>query len=312
MKNSNLLNETVNANLTIEQVIDLYEDQRKVMPETVRVGDMKRASSIESISNHFDAFIFDSYGVLNLGKNLIPAAPILLNKLKSEGKILFVLTNGASFPTFNKVKQFNDWGFPFEIQNIISSRDLLKIFLQDNEKKFWGVIGSPLSDLSELGVNGVLLGKNMNLIDKCDGFIYLGSEFWNLEKQNLLTDKIGKNHTTVLVGNPDIVAPQSKGFSLEPGYWSWQFHKIPNINIQYFGKPHVNVFNLALKRNILKDIDPSRIAMVGDSLHTDILGGLAANISSILITDYGLFRNHDFENEIKRTKIYPDWIVPCL
>ena len=30
--------------------------------------------------------------------------------------------------------------------------------------------------------------------------------------------------------------------------------------------------------------------MVGDSLHTDILGGAAAGMTTVLITDHGLFR----------------------
>ena len=33
--------------------------------------------------------------------------------------------------------------------------------------------------------------------------------------------------------------------------------------------------------------------MVGDSLHTDILGGAAAGMTTVLITDHGLFRGQD-------------------
>ena len=52
--------------------------------------------------------------------------------------------------------------------------------------------------------------------------------------------------------------------------------------------------------------------MVGDSLHTDILGGLASKISTILVTNHGLFKNHDYLNEINKTNIFPDWIVPSI
>ena len=55
-----------------------------------------------------------------------------------------------------------------------------------------------------------------------------------------------------------------------------------------------------------------RIAMVGDSLHTDILGGSMAKFSTILVTDYGFFANGGYMKAIKKTKIQPDWIIPIL
>ena len=42
--------------------------------------------------------------------------------------------------------------------------------------------------------------------------------------------------------------------------------------------------------------------MIGDSLHTDVLGGLASGISTVLVTNHGLFKNHDYQKEILRTK----------
>ena len=52
--------------------------------------------------------------------------------------------------------------------------------------------------------------------------------------------------------------------------------------------------------------------MIGDSLHTDILGGLSSQISTVLVTEHGLFKDYDYMNAIKKTKISPDWIIPSL
>jgi ribonucleotide monophosphatase NagD (HAD superfamily) len=49
--------------------------------------------------------------------------------------------------------------------------------------------------------------------------------------------------------------------------------------------------------------------MVGDTLHTDILGGAAAGFKTILVTDYGLFRGHPIAPYIAASKIVPDFIV---
>jgi ribonucleotide monophosphatase NagD (HAD superfamily) len=52
--------------------------------------------------------------------------------------------------------------------------------------------------------------------------------------------------------------------------------------------------------------------MVGDSLHTDILGASAAGLQSVLLTDYGLFRDGGAPAMIRRCGIIPDWIVAGL
>ncbi len=61
-----------------------------------------------------------------------------------------------------------------------------------------------------------------------------------------------------------------------------------------------------------RTLDKGRIAMVGDSLHTDILGGLAFGLQTILVTRYGLLRDHNADQVIAQTGIAPDWQVPHL
>ena len=54
---------------------------------------------------------------------------------------------------------------------------------------------------------------------------------------------------------------------------------------------------------------PERIAMVGDTLHTDILGGAAAGWGTILITDHGIFRGLDVDPFIAASDLVPDVIA---
>jgi predicted HAD superfamily phosphohydrolase YqeG len=52
--------------------------------------------------------------------------------------------------------------------------------------------------------------------------------------------------------------------------------------------------------------------MVGDTLHTDVLGGAAAGCRSVLVTDHGLFAGHDAARFISASGIRPDFIVPSI
>ena len=107
--------------------------------------------------------------------------------------------------------------------------------------------------------------------------------------------------------NPDLVAPREEGLSFEPGLVAHEVTERTGQKAAFFGKPFGNAFDTALAR--LKDVPRHRIAMVGDTLHTDVLGGASAGIGTILITDHGLFRGHDVAPYISRSGIRPDWIV---
>ena len=49
--------------------------------------------------------------------------------------------------------------------------------------------------------------------------------------------------------------------------------------------------------------------MVGDTLHTDVLGGAAAGWRTVLVTGLGLVRELDVEAAIRESGIRPDFIV---
>jgi ribonucleotide monophosphatase NagD (HAD superfamily) len=59
-------------------------------------------------------------------------------------------------------------------------------------------------------------------------------------------------------------------------------------------------------------IEPARLAMVGDSLHTDVLGGAAAGLQTVLVTHHGLFRGQEVGPYFDQCAFRPDWVVDTL
>ena len=49
--------------------------------------------------------------------------------------------------------------------------------------------------------------------------------------------------------------------------------------------------------------------MVGDSLHTDILGGWVTGLKTALIAGYGFSSGHDVAGPIAASEIRPDYIL---
>jgi ribonucleotide monophosphatase NagD (HAD superfamily) len=87
------------------------------------------------------------------------------------------------------------------------------------------------------------------------------------------------------------------------------------IDVRWYGKPYQPAFDLALARMarlLDQPLNRKRVAMVGDSLHTDILGGNAAGMASVLVTDHGLFRSREALPYCAACDIRPDWVVNSL
>ena len=119
---------------------------------------------------------------------------------------------------------------------------------------------------------------------------------------------LGARPRPLIVANPDVVAPREIGLSLEPGHFAYEIAAATGSSPEFFGKPHANAFDAAIAR-IGPQVPPARIAMVGDTLHTDVLGGLAAGIGTVLVARHGLFRGLDPAPFIAQSGIVPQVIV---
>ena len=175
---------------------------------------------------------------------------------------------------------------------------------------FWGVMSAHNSHVETLGIPWQRLENDASVYDAASGFLLLSTLEWTDDQQILLEESITKAPRPVLVGNPDIVAPRGRYLSLEPGYYAHKLGSELKIQAKFFGKPFANIYDLAFNR--VPNIDPSRVVMVGDTLHTDILGGAAYGIKTALVTDHGLFSGYDYKKFIEQTQIVPDFIMPAI
>ena len=169
-------------------------------------------------------------------------------------------------------------------------------------------LGGPEPDFADLGVAVRDLLADATLFATADGFVLFSSAGWSWAHQARLAEALARRPRPVLVANPDIVAPREDRFSLEPGHFGHLLQDEVGAAPAYYGKPYANAYDAARDR-LGREIPPGRIAMVGDTLHTDVLGGRAAGMATILVTDHGLFRGRDPAPYIARSGIVPDVVA---
>ena len=291
--------------------VQQYEAVRPLLPEAHMPAQSTHAENLGEIAALFDVFLLDAFGVLNVGDAAITGAAQRVKMLKNFGKRVLVLTNGACFPADQALKKFLGFGFSLELADIVSSRAALKAALPPlPDNGFWGVMGTHNSQVETLGVSWRHLDNDSSVYDTASGFLLLSTLEWTDKQQMLLQESLSKIPRPIFVGNPDIVAPRGSHFSLEPGYYAHKLSRNLELNIRLFGKPFSNIYDLAFSR--LSNINPSRIVMVGDTLHTDVLGGAAYGIKTVLVTDHGLFSGFDYKKFIQQTQIVPDFIIPTI
>lgn len=286
-----------------------YQDVRARLPRARFPVASERVSSLGDLAARFDLFLLDAFGVLNVGEGAIPSAPGAMAALQATGKRLMVLTNGATLPASAALAKYRRLGFDFAARDVIASRDAMAEALAEHrDVAHWGVMAASVSRLEELPAHCEMLGDDPAPYGRAEGFLLMSTIEWPPARTELLLSALAERPRPVLVGNPDIVAPREDGLSVEPGHIAHLLADLPGVSPRFFGKPFGNVYDMALARagGVARD----RVLMVGDTLHTDILGGAAAGVKTALVTDHGLFAGRDVSPFIEESGIVPDFILP--
>ena len=286
-----------------------YEAIRERLPAVSARGPTRQVRGLLDVAAEFDGFLFDSFGVLNVGETAISGAAECLVALRHMGKRLRILTNAASYTGDAALLKYHRMGLDVRRDEIVSSRDVTFAHLDAVAPALnWGAIGTGEDDFADAGANRMFdLLKSGRSWDAAEGFLFLSSARWTPDLQAGLVAALLRRPRPVVIGNPDLVAPREGGLSVEPGFWAHDLQDRTGIVPRLFGKPYPEAFQIALS-----GMGPGRHAMIGDTLHTDILGGQAAGLSTILVTEHGIFAGHDTAPFIEQSGIVPDIALPSI
>jgi len=286
------------------RIFDRYEGIRPRLPLADTPSATIRIGSLEDIADDIDAFVFDAFGVLNIGERRIDGADQRLASLRARGCQIRVLTNAASYDRAGAIAKFKRLGFRLMDEEIVTSRDAT---LRNLPQGHLGVIAADADPVSDLPHRVTRLGDRAADYDAVDAIVFLSTADWTDARQALLHASLSKRPRPLLIGNADLAAPRENGFTREPGYFGHLIaDAIPGC-VAFFGKPYPDVY--ALAEATLPGIDRHRVAMCGDTLHTDILGAAAFGWRTVLVTADGLLSGLDWNSYCIKSRIYADWTL---
>lgn len=276
---------------------------------------MTKISSFANVIQQYDAIFFDAFGVLKNYNGLIEGVAETIYKLHNNQKQIFILTNDSSRSPFELAKKYQQQGIDLITEeNMISSGMLAREYLQLKIKKgtiaYLGTknsahyvenLGLPTLPISEVQP------KNFSDIS---ALVLLDEEGFNWESDlsksiNLLRHK----NIPVVVANTDRTYPVSNNqINIAIGGIANMLEDIVGKRFIRFGKPDVPLFIYAYEKlSAIKSIPKDKILMVGDTLHTDILGGNKFGIhTALVLSGNTLPEQHDFL--INSSGIIPDYV----
>jgi glycerol-1-phosphatase len=296
--------------LTFAEAWQAYRRAETLLPAKPPPVVPRRIADAAEIADDFEVVALDAWGVLNLGEAPIVSARAAVARLRAKGKRLAVLSNSGSRDAEMNAARLRRMGFDFAADEIISGLALVPAALAALAlPPPIGFIANPAAVLPALTQGMLALGDEAAAYDRVSAIVFLSTGAWSEPRQALLEASLARRPRPLVVANPDIASPEPDGMKAEPGWYAERIAQATGAPIVACGKPHAAIYERLQAR--YPDVAPDRVLCVGDTLHTDILGGRTAGCRALLIED-GFMRGADALSLMQESGIWPDFIAPRL
>lgn len=274
-------------------------------------------TSFQTIYSNYKAIFLDSYGVLVNHRGLIAGVPDIIQQIRDQQIPLKVLTNSAARTAQKQAEKYQRQGLAsIQPAEIITSGMMAKMFLSNKIKSgtvaYLGTTQAASyifeSNLTPLPVGQV---SDQN-IDSIKAMVFLDDEGydWNFDI-NATVNLLRKKNIPTIVANSDKIYPVSNNeVSIATGGIAQLVESILGREFIHFGKPDSQMFMHAFEQlSTTLKIQRHEVLMVGDTLHTDILGGNKFGVDTLLVLS-GNTSEAEYQTKIKATGVIPDYV--CL
>lgn len=284
------------------------------------MNSLMQLSRFSDIVTRYPVVFFDSYGVLRNHNGLIPGAAECFQRLRDAGVHVRVLTNNAARSPGAASDRLEHYGLvDIPPEEIITSGATTRHFL---EQKIGSgkvaYLGTPAAAeyIIGAGLEAVPIAEvDFARLEDIKGVAFLDDEGYDLNHDiNLTINLLRRRLVPVVVANTDLLYPVDKSnVALATGGIAKLAEYVLGRQFAKFGKPASQMFQMGLDSVVpyFPEVSPKDILMVGDTLHTDILGGNSFGLSTALVLS-GNTRTDNVETAIRSSGIIPDFICTSI
>jgi HAD superfamily hydrolase (TIGR01459 family) len=238
-----------------------------------------------AVSENYDAFILDVWGVLHDGVALFPGVVNTLEKLKDAGKQFVMLTN-APRRSDAVAEAMIAMGMPSEFcRHILSSGEATFLDMKERTDPFYEGVGNRCIHIGpdrDLNLFEDLQWETTQQLDAADLIVNTGP--W--EDGETVADYEDRLATGISFGlpmicaNPDLEVVRGGKKIVCAGALALRYEEMGGI-VRWFGKPKAEIYEYCFR--VLGGFDKKRIAAVGDSFRTDLAGARNAGVDPVLV-----------------------------
>lgn len=249
----------------------------------------KFCQGISDISDSYNAFILDQWGVLHNGDKAYEGVIDCLRELKSRNKYVIILSNSGKRADEN-AKVLKNMGIGPELYDeIVTSGEMTWQGLQEQDEGVFKNIGTKCFLMSRAGDKSIVEGlKHIELvkdIEEADFLLISGSDAPDKSMvdyyEPILKTAIRKR-LKAICANPDVRMVVGNGYAIGPGMIARRYEDFGGV-VSYIGKPHKPIFQHCIKLLQARDIYPGDTVMIGDTMAHDIMGASAVEIDTCLV-----------------------------
>jgi 4-nitrophenyl phosphatase len=245
-------------------------------------------------------YVLDMDGVLYHGERVRAGTIAFVNYLNRNGIPYVCLTNNASRTRDQYAEKLERLGIPIGGEHVIGAAQATAEWLAERAPD-----GARMLVVGEQGLRDELTRVGFTLVESAPAdYVVVGIDF-NLTYAKLKEAALALRQRATFIGtNPDLTYPSEEG--IVPGngsqlaYLQAATGKTPTL----VGKPSAAMMQVALAH---LNLPAAQVAMVGDRLDTDILGGKTVGMSTILLRG-----GVTTATELAASDIQPDYVMDDL
>ncbi len=273
------------------------------------MGQTKFCQGISDISDSYNAFIIDQWGVLHNGEKVYEGVIDCLKELKARNKFIIILSNSGKRADENKERLKKLGIGPSLYDIIVTSGETTRQGLEKQDDGVFSNIGEKCFLMSRGGDTSIVDGlDNIKVVDdmkEADFLLISGTdapEKTLVDYYEPLLREAVRRRLKAICANPDsrILIGNNQAFG--PGMIARRYEDFGGV-VHYLGKPHQPIYQHCVRLMQEKEIYPGQTVMIGDTMAHDIIGAASMNIDTCLVKNglhYGSFKGCNSLYEVDR------------